>query len=311
MIHIACAADNKYIQHTVVMLTSLFENNNENQIHIHFFSADFSTENENKVKQTVFKYQQLFTFYPLDASLFKDCYVSDHVSFATYYRIVIPDFLIHQTNKILYLDTDIVVCENLKPLWDINIENYTIGAVNEINDEGPSRLGFDEKYKYFNAGILLINAKTWVTENLKDTLFKYIKTHFNKLTFWDQDALNANLYNKRLIIDPKWNQLSSVFEVDNTTLLAYYSTSEIKQLKQFPAIIHFSGSSKPWDLLNIHPFKSIYYKYLKLTEWKNVRPKINVMNLSKLALLKFLGKKNIPLFLNCFAKFSLLIGNNC
>ena len=54
MIHIACAADNKYIQHTVVMLTSLFENNNENQIHIHFFSADFSTENENKVKQTFF-----------------------------------------------------------------------------------------------------------------------------------------------------------------------------------------------------------------------------------------------------------------
>ena len=276
MIHIACAADNKYIQHTVVMLTSLFENNNENQIHIHFFSADFSTENENKVKQTVFKYQQLFTFYPLDASLFKDCYVSDHVSFATYYRIVIPDFLIHQTNKILYLDTDIVVCENLKPLWDINIENYTIGAVNEINDEGPSRLGFDEKYKYFNAGILLINAKTWVTENLKDTLFKYIKTHFNKLTFWDQDALNANLYNKRLIIDPKWNQLSSVFEVDNTTLLAYYSTSEIKQLKQFPAIIHFSGSSKPWDLLNIHPFKSIYYKYLKHDDLHKIYYVINL-----------------------------------
>jgi lipopolysaccharide biosynthesis glycosyltransferase len=282
------------------MLTSLFENNNENQIHIHFFSADFSTENEKKVKETVFKYQQLFTFYPLDASLFKDCYVSDHVSFATYYRIVIPDFLIHQTNKILYLDTDIVVCENLKPLWDINIENYTIGAVNEINDEGPSRLGFDEKYKYFNAGILLINAKTWVTENLKDTLFKYIKTHFNKLTFWDQDALNANLYNKRLIIDPKWNQLSSVFEVDNITLLAYYSTSEIKQLKQFPAIIHFSGSSKPWDLLNIHPFKSIYYKYLKLTEWKNVRPKINMLNLSKLTLLKFLGKKKYTAFFELF-----------
>ncbi len=300
MIHIACAADNKYIQHTVVMLTSLFENNKENQIHIHFFSADFSTENENKVKETVFKYQQLFTFYPLNASLFKDCYVSDHVSFATYYRIVIPDFLIHQTNKVLYLDTDIVVCENLKPLWDINIENYTIGAVNEINDEGPSRLGFDEKYKYFNAGILLINAKTWVAENFKDTLFKYIKTHFNKLTFWDQDALNANLYNKRLIIDPKWNQLSSVFEVNNTTLLAYYSTSEIKQLKQFPAIIHFSGSSKPWDLLNIHPFKSIYYKYLKLTEWKNVRPKINVMNLSKLALLKFLGKKKYTAFFELF-----------
>lgn len=284
------------------MLTSLFENNKENQIHIHFFSADLNTENEKKVKQTVFKYQQHFTFYPLDASLFKDCYVSNHVSYATYYRIVIPDFLINQTNKIIYLDTDIVVCENLKPLWDINIENYTIGAVNEINEEGPSRLEFDEKYKYFNAGILLINAKTWVAENLKDTLFKYIKTHFNKLTFWDQDALNANLYNKRLIIDPKWNQLSPVFEVNYNTLLKVYSKSQISELKKNPAIIHYSGSSKPWDYLNIHPFKSFYFKYLKLTEWENFKPKSNFKSKLKFVLLKTFGKKTYTNFFNFFRK---------
>ena len=300
MIHIACAADNKYVQHTVVMLTSLFENNKENIIHLHFFSADFSTENKNKVAQTVLKYQQHFSFYPLDASLFKDCYVSNHVSFATYYRIVIPDFLINQTNKILYLDTDIVVCKNLKPLWDINIENYTIGAVNEINNEGPIRLGFDEKYKYFNAGILLINAKNWVAENLKETLFEYIKTNFNKLTFWDQDALNANLYNKRLTLEPKWNQLSPVFEVNNRTLLSFYTAAEITELKKTPAIVHFSGSSKPWDLLNIHPFKNTYYKYLTLTEWKNVRPKKNVINLTKFALLNFLGRRNYNRFFELF-----------
>ncbi|MBJ7429194.1 MAG: glycosyltransferase family 8 protein, partial [Bacteroidia bacterium] len=150
MIHIACAADNKYTQHTVVMLTSLFENNKDNEIHLHFFSADFNTENKNIIEKTVNKYQQKFSFYALESELFNDCYVSDHVSFATYYRIVIPNILVRQTSKILYLDTDIVVCKNLKPLWDLNIENYTIAAANEINFEGPARLGFDEKYKYFN-----------------------------------------------------------------------------------------------------------------------------------------------------------------
>lgn len=300
MIHIACAADNKYTQHTVVMLTSLFENNKENEIHLHFFSADFNIENQKIIQKTATKYQQKFSFYPLDAELFKDCFVSNHVSFATYYRIVIPNILVNQSSKILYLDTDIVVCKNLKPLWDLNIENYTIAATNEINFDGPSRLGFDEQYKYFNAGILLINAKNWVTQNLQETLFAYIKLNSNNLTFWDQDALNANLFNKRLVLEPQWNQLSPVFEINNNTLLKVYSADEIKILKTSPAIVHYSGSSKPWDYLNIHPFKNEYYKYLSLTDWKNFKPSANIKTKIKYLFLKLVGRNIYTKFFSIF-----------
>jgi lipopolysaccharide biosynthesis glycosyltransferase len=282
------------------MLTSLFENNKENEIHLHFFSADFNIENQKIIEKTATKYQQKFSFYPLDAELFKNCYVSNHVSYATYYRIVIPNILVNQTSKILYLDTDIVVCKNLKPLWDLNIENYTIAATNEINFDGPSRLGFDEQYKYFNAGILLINAKNWVTQNLQETLFAYIKLNSNKLTFWDQDALNANLFNKRLVLEPQWNQLSPVFEINNNTLLKVYSADEIKILKTSPAIVHYSGSSKPWDYLNIHPFKNEYYKYLSLTDWKNFKPSANIKTKIKYLLLKLVGRNIYTKFFSIF-----------
>lgn len=300
MIHIACAADNKYTQHTVVMLTSLFENNKDNEIHLHFFSANFNTENKKIVEQTANKYQQQFSFYALEAELFKDCYVSDHVSFATYYRIVIPNILVNQTSKILYLDTDIVVCKNLKPLWEIKIDNYTIAAVNELNFDGPARLNFDEKYKYFNAGILLINAQNWVSQNLQETLFSYIKLHKSKLTFWDQDALNANLYNKRLTLEPQWNQLSPVFEVNNNTLLKVYSADEIKILKISPAIVHYSGSSKPWNYLNIHPFKGEYYKYLSLTDWRGFKPSANFKTKIKYLFLKLVGRNIYTKFFSIF-----------
>lgn len=282
------------------MLTSLFENNKENEIHLHFFSADFNIENQKIIQKTATKYQQKFSFYPLDAELFKDCFVSNHVSFATYYRIVIPNILVNQSSKILYLDTDIVVCKNLKPLWDLNIENYTIAATNEINFDGPSRLGFDEQYKYFNAGILLINAKNWVTQNLQETLFAYIKLNSNNLTFWDQDALNANLFNKRLVLEPQWNQLSPVFEINNNTLLKVYSADEIKILKTSPAIVHYSGSSKPWDYLNIHPFKNEYYKYLSLTDWKNFKPSANIKTKIKYLFLKLVGRNIYTKFFSIF-----------
>jgi lipopolysaccharide biosynthesis glycosyltransferase len=282
------------------MLTSLFENNKDNEIHLHFFSANFNTENKKIVEQTANKYQQQFSFYALEAELFKDCYVSDHVSFATYYRIVIPNILVNQTSKILYLDTDIVVCKNLKPLWEIKIDNYTIAAVNELNFDGPARLNFDEKYKYFNAGILLINAQNWVSQNLQETLFSYIKLHKSKLTFWDQDALNANLYNKRLTLEPQWNQLSPVFEVNNNTLLKVYSADEIKILKISPAIVHYSGSSKPWNYLNIHPFKGEYYKYLSLTDWRGFKPSANFKTKIKYLFLKLVGRNIYTKFFSIF-----------
>jgi lipopolysaccharide biosynthesis glycosyltransferase len=289
VIHIACAADNKYVQHTAVMLSSLFLNNKENAIHLHFFSANFNIENQKKIETLVLNYGQQFSFYTLDEVLFKDCYISDHISFATYYRIVIPDLLVNQTNKVLYLDTDIVVCKSLKDLWDTEMDNYTIAAVNELNFDGPSRLGFDDRYKYFNAGVLLINTKLWTEAGLKETLFTYIKTHQNKLIFWDQDALNANLYEQRLSIEPKWNQLSPVFEVSNETLLKAYTQTEINDLKQSPYIIHYSGSSKPWDYLNIHPLKKEYFHYLQYTEWKGFRPKTDLKTKFKFVLLRILG----------------------
>lgn len=290
MIHIACAADNKYVQHTSVMLTSLFLNNQENKIHLHFFSANFSTENKRKIETLVLSYGQTFSFYPLDETLFKECYISDHVSFATYYRIVIPDLLVNQTNKVLYLDTDMVVCKNIKRLWETEMANYTIAAVNELNFDGPSRLGFDSGYKYFNAGVLLINTKLWAEAGLKETLFTYIKTYQNQLVFWDQDALNASLYKQRLPIEPQWNQLGSVFEVSNETLLRVYTQAEINTMKQSPCIIHYSGSSKPWDYLNIHPHKKEYFHYLEYTEWKGFRPKANLKTKFKFALLRILGR---------------------
>jgi lipopolysaccharide biosynthesis glycosyltransferase len=43
------------------------------------------------------------------------------------------------------------------------------------------------------------------------------------------------------------------------------------KLPELPLIIHFSGSSKPWHYLNEHPYKSEYWKYLQLTDYKNIK----------------------------------------
>lgn len=291
MIHVACAADNKYVQHAGVMMTSLFENNKKNKIHIHFFSAEFDTSNINKLQEIAKNYNQTFSFYALNDKDFQDCYISNHLTYATYYKIIIPLILKDVIDKVIYLDTDIVICNELTELWSIDISNYSIAAVNDFNLEGPQRLGFDSKYYYFNAGVILFNIKNWNNLNFTSKIFDYVRVSSNNLIFHDQDALNAILFDNRLTLNPIWNQMSFIFEISKTELTKIYTEAEIKSILSKNCIIHYTGSSKPWDLLNIHPLKNLYRKYLKLTEWKNVRPKKTFLNLVKYLLLNILGKK--------------------
>lgn len=269
IIHIACAADNSYVQHTGVMLTSLFENNITNKIHIHFFSADFSAENKLILQQLVYEHKQSFSFYQLDAKIFEGCYVSHHVSYATYYRIVIPQILAPGIAKILYLDTDIIVCKDLLELWNIPIGNKVLGAIRESSFTEFDRLNIPASSQYFNAGILIINVVDWNSQDLTPKLFNFIKSNQSKLTFWDQDALNANLYNQWVKLPPKWNLQSSFFETSRKKLIAVYGEAELNEAINNPCIIHYTGSSKPWDYLNLHPLKKVYFNYLKKTIWKN------------------------------------------
>ena len=291
-IHIACAADNTYVQHTGVMLTSLFENNSNNAIHIHFFSADFTNENKLIIEKIVKSYNQLFSFYLLDKELFKDCFVSHHVSYATYYRVVIPQEINPEITRVLYLDTDIIVCKDLLELWNTDIGNAVLGAIKEPSFTEFDRIQIPPTYSYFNAGILIMNVVEWRKQNLTSTLFSFIKSYQNKLTFWDQDALNANLYNQWKTISPKWNQQSALFEMPREKLIAVYGEKELDEALNNPSIIHYTGSSKPWDYLNLHPYKNEYFNYLKKTIWKNYRFKnVTVTKRIQKLIMRIIGVK--------------------
>lgn len=52
----------------------------------------------------------------------------------TYYKLLIPKIL-PKVDKILYLDCDVIVKKSLKELWQINISNYLLAAVSDLNEK--------------------------------------------------------------------------------------------------------------------------------------------------------------------------------
>ena len=70
--------------------------------------------------------------------------------------------------KVLYLDCDILVTDSLSDLWSIDINNYYCAVVEEMYEKthnDAKRLGVEA---FFNAGVLLLNNKKWVYENIQE-----------------------------------------------------------------------------------------------------------------------------------------------
>lgn len=270
-VNIACAADSNYLQHTYTMLYSLLINNTY-PIVLHCFSSDYSEQDKNELKALT----QIFSncsinFYTINNNVFDGFVITHHITLATYYRIIIPEMLEKSIEKIIYLDCDMIIDGNIQGMWETDLSNHVAAAVPEPSFNDFDRLNIPAVNGYFNAGVLVLNLNLWRKLNLTKTIIQYIQNNLEKIVFWDQDALNACINDKWKKLHPKYNQQSAFFQLSNKTLLSNYNANELAIAVTKPIIIHYTGSSKPWHLLNYNPFGYKYTAYLMQTPFANKR----------------------------------------
>lgn len=250
-IHIVTAANDKYARPLAVMLTSLLENKkSKNPLIVYVIERNLSAINKRLLIHSVSRYRTRIIFLTINESLYQNFKVSSYFTKEMYYRISIPSLLNQSVQKAIYLDCDTIVKDDITKLWNININKYEVGAVQDIgNVTWKKELSIPERAGYFNSGVLLMNLKKWRINGTSKKVQQYIKMHSAKLRLMDQDALNAVLYGKWLRLHPRWN-----FQIHRRTH------------KNFnPAIIHYTGIYKPW---NSNPrYKKEYDKYSRMTPW--------------------------------------------
>lgn len=93
-----------------------------------------------------------------EQTVFQDWEKQDHISSITYARYFIADYI--QEDKVLYLDSDLIVNTSLEKLFSICLEEKSLAAVKDT--DGIT----------FNTGVLLINNKKWRQEKLKERLIE-------------------------------------------------------------------------------------------------------------------------------------------
>lgn len=276
--NIVCNIDDKYVQHCVVMLTSLFENNQWEKHSVYIISGQLSTISQKKISDWVVgKYKHDIYFYVVGEEILDGCkiYGESHISMATYYRIFLESILPSNLAKVLYLDCDLVVVGSLEEMWNTDISNYAVACVEDMWSgklDNYTRLHYDSSYSYFNAGVLLINLDYWRKIGFEKKASLYIKEHIRELVFNDQDVLNALLHSHKLFLPFRYNLQDGFYRVKRK--IRKEASDHLDLELQTPVIIHYTGSKKPWDFDSLHPYKVAYFKYLDMTEWQGERPKI-------------------------------------
>lgn len=282
IIPIVFSINNSYIKQIVTVLTSMLDNiNNDSKLMIYILEKDLSDEN----KKIISKFNDsnieinYINMNNINMNLEKfmdrrDNY--NYISIETYYRFFIPE-LFPNYDKMIYLDADIIVLEDISKLYNIDIENYLAGVTKDINIDLTrakkwhisKHIDIDEYFEkvlnkktkdYFNAGILLLNLKKIRENNIVDKLWEFTKEK-SPLEFQDQDALNKVFEDNVKYIDLRWNLSKDVKwilreHIDNE------AKAEIKELGKNPFIVHYLGANKPWEYDNKY-----YYDYYFLDEW--------------------------------------------
>jgi len=262
-INIVFSSDNKYAQFMAVTLCSIFENKKcLNKIDIYILDGGIKDNDKDKLAGLEVRYNFKITYINVDTSFFKDFYVNNRMTSAAYFRTIIPK-LLPCLEKILYLDCDIIITGDILELYKTNINNYFFAAV---EDYGSGNIRLDEldmppHAKYFNSGVMLINLKKWRENNICEKLINYIKKHPERLKLYDQDALNALMWNNYLTIPLKYNY---------TTSLLYKYNSNYNNVLKDNLVIHYAGD-KPWNYFSKNPLNEAYFYYLKKTPWKDIK----------------------------------------
>ncbi|MEY2371396.1 glycosyltransferase [Lysinibacillus capsici] len=271
-INIVITSDDGYIQPASVLITSILENSKYcKEIFFYFLDSGIKEYSKKILKDICNNYGTNIKFLKIDSSIFENFYISHHIKHSSYYRIVATKYLPNHVEKFLYLDVDIVVNADIYNLFNYNLDGYILKAVKEL--QGYERIEELKipNGKYFNAGVLLIDRLKWDLFSVTEKTIEFINNNPSKLKYWDQDALNAILYDS-------WGELSNLW---NAQTNLYYEIEEKMSFKEKKNIdkqlfetylIHYTSFAKPWHILCYHPLRKYYYDYLKLTVFKEYNP---------------------------------------
>ncbi|XP_047315950.1 probable galacturonosyltransferase-like 7 [Impatiens glandulifera] len=272
LVHVAITLDVDYLRGSIAAVNSILQNSLcPEDIFFHFLVSE--TNLETLVRST---FPQLkFKFYYFDPEIVRSL-ISTSVRQAleqplNYARNYMADLLEPCVRRVIYLDSDLVVVDDISKLWATSLEKMTIGVPEYCHanftryftdgfwsDKWLSSTFTGRNPCYFNTGVMVIDLVKWRQFGYTKLIEKWMEVQ-KRDRIYELGSLPPFLLvfaGNVAPIEHRWNQHG--LGGDNIK-------GSCRNLHPGPvSLLHWSGSGKPWlrlDSKKSCPLDSLWAMY--------------------------------------------------
>ena len=262
------------MQHTGVMLCSLFVTNRDKLFNVYFLTIGISEESEKKLTEMCQSYGANFHVNNCTIDSIGDLPIGQWNAIM-YLKLFIPEVLPVNIERCLFLDVDMVINADIDLLYSIDLEDKVLAAAEDVPDciGYKSRLGLSFDNCYINSGVMVCELRRWRKMEQKYPIFDFTRSVVDIIQN-EQDVIAMYFKNNIKLLPIKWNMTTFYFRRSPMIFDKY--RPQLREAKLNPAIIHFACPIKPWFRDCNHPLGYLYLYYLCLTPWANAGRKLPI-----------------------------------
>lgn len=161
--NVCFATNRKYVPISMVMLYSLFYNNQDADIHVYVFHSELTKSDHLAFSLLANAWSQQITLINVDTRLFENLPTTDSWSKETYFRLLMPALLPAEIERFLYLDVDVIVNKSIREFYETDFSGMDCVVCEDILLNRVYKNYYQENFEdlsgrdftYFNAGIML------------------------------------------------------------------------------------------------------------------------------------------------------------
>jgi len=274
-----------------------------NNYDIIVLNREISIEDKDKIAQLAAQSTNVNIRYIDIASKLADLHYNYREGYApeSFYRVLLPYLLSHY-DKVLYLDSDVIVLKDVAELYQTDIEGFLAGAVRDpdgikcyFQNYHNRQLYMDQVLQlsdptdYFQSGVMLMNLAEFRKQY---TLEELVKRACDPEIIWgDQDVLNILCRGRVKYLDPSWNTIVDGYGGrvrDVREWAPDWIYEGYMEARKEPKIVHYAGV-QPWKdpKVDMNGFfwpiaaQSAYYETIRqrIHEYKNT-PQVKTFSVS-------------------------------
>lgn len=285
MINIALGFDKNFAAYAATTIKSILLHNKN--LKFYLMHDNLPKADIKKISKMIEEHKEDYQWIDMSGE-FENLFTGNWKSKTLYFPLKLPS--ICDDNRILFLDADTFVLDDLSIFYNQNLDGYYLAAVNDygmlsdLKTDNRLKLGNEtvdikeyfqkirkwnntDMQRYFNSGMLLMNLDEMRKNNVEEQMLDSLK--YNLFAFPDQDCINYVCHDHVKIIEPKynfmiifkstWNRLDDEFK---EKLIPY------KEERIRPLIVHYL--LKPWKKpMDNLPFSKEYNQVKQSTPYKN------------------------------------------